>query len=340
MLTDPVLLPPSADWPHEPTSDEWWQESIVLGWADPDNEMGGFIRLSHQPNRGVAKLCFGVVSRNGPGYTRTMQDLPIRPEDRAGKGFSVDGFCSATFDGQNSRWLAKDEHIDMEIDACDAPPVFDFFSVVDRTEVSKVMTPNHIQIGGTFTGRIRIGGKEYSLKGSTYRDHSWGVRLLHNPRGDFYAAWWLGGSFGPDFSFGFSDGRSQSGHAMPHGHIYKDGKLYKATIEDACVGTSCADGMSARSARVVAHCEELGRLTIEATGYGNVVLEMEKKHFELSMPCTVVCGERRGGGSVEVIFNPRNGTDRPFWLECAALDNGPNQFVDGKLVQRPFSRPE
>lgn len=338
MIIEPVLQPENADWPHKPNGDEWWQESVVLGWTDTKNEIGGFIRLSHQPNRQFEKLCFGVVSRNGPGYTRNAQDLPFKWSDRWENGFIVDGFCSVTFDGQTSRWIAKDEHVELEIDVRDAHPAYDFMCLIEASEVSKNMFSNHIQGGGSFSGRIKIGGVEREISGETYRDHSWGTRLLHNPKADFYSAWWLGGSFGPDFAYGFGDGKSQSGHSMPYGYIVKDGKTYLVAVKDASIAVSFADAMSNRSAKVTVYCEELGNLTFEATGFGNVVLEMEKKHFELSMPCAVTCNGRTGGGSIETIFNPRNGGDRPFWLEGAALKNGPNEWRDAKLVQPPFSR--
>ena len=340
MLISPKVLPANADWPHEPSQDEWWQESVVMTWADPSAEMGGIIRLGHQPNRGFAKCCFGIVSQNGPGYTRSAQDLPIGPKDRAKDTFSVDEFCSATIDGQRSRWFADDAQCMLDIEVVDVHETYDFFSLIPRNEVTKTIIPNHIQGAGSFNGRVRLGQMERNISGFTYRDHSWGTRLLHNPKADFYSAWWLGGALGPDFAFGFGDGRSQSGHSMPFGYIVKNGEAHTVVVDDAWVGVSFGDAMSNRCARVTVSSEELGKMTFEARGYGNIVLEMEKKHFELSMPCTISCNGRTGGGSVETIFNPRNGTDRPFWLEGASLRNGLCAFRDGKLVQSGFARTE
>lgn len=339
MRLSPVILPPDVDWPHVPEADEWWQESVVLTWADPVAELGGCIRLGHQPPRGLAKCCFGVVSRDGPGYTRSAQDLPLRPEDRGRSSFTVDGFCTASFQGRTSAWSARDADCELELQVEDVHDVYDFFSLTSRSEVSRNMMAHHIQAGGAFTGRVRLGGVERDLSGFTYRDHSWGVRRLHRPAADFYAAWWLGGALGPDFAFGFGDGRSQSGDSMPFGYIVKDGQAYAVSVDDAWIGVSMRDGISGRCARVRVSCPELGVMTFEVDGYANVVLELETKHFELSMPCTIRCGERIGAGSVELIFNPRNGADRPFWLEGAALENGPCRFEGGKLVQAPFGRP-
>ncbi|HKR89606.1 MAG TPA: hypothetical protein VJS38_15645 [Phenylobacterium sp.] len=332
MLIKPVALGPGADLPHPPNADEWWQESVVLGWADPSKQIGGFMRIGHQPNRGFTKCCFGVVSKNGPGYTRSVQDLPYRPWDRTEDTFSTDEFLFVKFDDQRSRWTASDADCELDLFVQDAHPVYDFFSLTGgHTEVSKTITPNHIQAGGTFKGTVRIGDESHDVSGFTYRDHSWGTRLLHNPKADFYAAWWLGGSFGPDFSFGFGDGRAQSGDNMPFSYIVKDGLTYKVSVQDATVATAFADGMSISEATVIVSCDELGELTFVAKGYGSVVLEMERKHFELSMPSTITCGDRHGGGIVDTIFNPRNGTSRPFFLVGAALENGLNRFSNGRI---------
>jgi hypothetical protein len=171
------------------------------------------------------------------------------------------------------------------------------------------------------------------VEGFTYRDHSWGTRLLHNPHADFYSAWWFGGALGPDFSFGFGCGRAHSGSTMPFNYIVKDGVTYNVAIEDATVTQTFDDAMSITAARMVVSTEELGQMVFEAEGYGNVVLEMEKKHFELSMPATIRCGDRIGGGIVDTIFNPRNGATRPFYLVGAALENGLNEFRRGRILR-------
>jgi hypothetical protein len=338
VIIHPTVLPENSDWPHEPNGNEWWQESVVLGWADPTAEIGGCIRIGHQPNRGFAKCCFGIVSRNGPGYSRNGQDLPWRRTDRLADGFAVDDFVTAKFDGKTSRWTARDEHCEMDIHVEDVHDAFDFLTLTPRTEATQTWFSNHLQGGGTFKGRVRLGKEEFEVAGSTYRDHSWGTRLLHNPKADLYSGWWLGGAFGPNFSFGFQDGRSQSGDNMPCAYLVIDGKTYAAELIDAEVTVALGDAISPKAVKVTVYEPTLGRLTFEATGYGSVVLELEKKHFELSMPCTVRCGDKIGGGSVETILNPRNGSMRPFWIEGAALCNGLNEFRNGKLVQGPFGR--
>jgi hypothetical protein len=340
MIVDPIRMPEHSEWPHEPNGDEWWQESVVLSWADPVKEMGGVMRIGHQPNRGFTKCCFGIVSRNGPGYARNAQDLPFRASDRLPQGFATDDFLSATFDGKTSRWAARDDHCEMEIDVVDVHDPYDFMSLTPRTQTTETWFSNHIQGAGNFKGRLRLGDQWFDVQGGTYRDHSWGTRLIHNPRADLYAGWWLGGSFGPSYSFGFQNGRSQSGDSMPCAYLVIDGVTYLAEVVDAEVSVALGDGISPKGVKVVVYEPTLGELTFKARGYGSVVMALEGKHFELSMPCTVQCGDLIGGGSVETILNPRNGTARPFWIEGGALANGPNEFRKGKLVQPDFGRSE
>lgn len=316
-------LPDDVELPHDPGEDPQWQESIVLGWADPSQEIGGFIRIGHQPNLGLTRSCFGVTSRNGLNYSRTAEGLPLREADRSVDTFHADGFQSATFGVRSSRWRASDENVDLDIQVRDVHAPYDFWDLTGmRNETSRVMAANHLQAGGTFSGSVRIGDEpERAISGFTYRDHSWGPRHMDNPNADMYAAWWLVGSLGEDFSFGFGGGRMRSGLESLFGYIVKDGEVDTAVIEDASV-LMAFDGLSNRGGTVVAVSEKFGRLTFEAEGYGNVWLELGQKHFEMAMPCTIRCGNRTGGGLIDTILNPRNGTDRPTFVASGRIDNG------------------
>lgn len=318
-----VPLADDIELPHQPSDDPHWQESIVLGWADPSQQIGGFIRIGHQPNLGLTRSCFGVTSRNGLNYTRTAQDIALRPGDRSADAFRADDFQTATFGIRSSRWQASDAGVDLDIRVRDVHPPYDFWDMTGmRNETSRVMAANHLQAGGTFEGHVRIGDEPArSISGFTYRDHSWGPRYMDNPNADMYAAWWLVGSMGEDFSFGFGGGRMRSGLDSLFGYIAKDGEVDEAVIEDASV-LMAFDGLSNRGGTVVAQSRKFGRLTFEAEGYGNVWLEMGNKHFEMAMPCTIRCGDRVGGGLIDTILNPRNGTDRPAYIASGALENG------------------
>ena len=135
MISDPVdfaqptLLPEDTELPHRPSDDPQWQESVVLGWADPSKEIGGFVRIGHQPNLGLTRSCFGVTSRNGMNYARTAQDLPMSPSDRSKNAFIADGFQSATFGIRSSRWQAADSHVDLDLQVDDLHGPIDFWDL-------------------------------------------------------------------------------------------------------------------------------------------------------------------------------------------------------------------
>lgn len=316
-------LPDDIELPHDPGDDPQWQESVVLGWADPSQNIGGFIRIGHQPNLGLVRSCFGVTSRDGLNYSRTAQDLPLASTDRTSDTFHADGFQSARFGVRSSRWQASDANIDLDLNVRDVHPPYDFWDLTGtRNETSKVMAANHLQAGGTFEGLVRLGDEApRKISGFTYRDHSWGPRHMDNPNADMVAAWWLVGSLGEDFSFGFGGGLMRSGLDSIFGYIAKDGDVDVVTLEDAAV-LMAFDGLSNRGGRVVVNSHKFGRLIFEAEGYGNVWLELGKKHFEMAMPCTIRCGDRVGGGLIDTILNPRNGVDRPTYIASGKLDNG------------------
>jgi hypothetical protein len=322
-LANLVALPDDVELPHPPGDDPQWQESVVLGWADPAKNIGGFVRIGHQPNLGLTRSCFGVTARDGLSYARTAQDLPLAAGDRTKDTFFADGFQSATFGVRGSRWRASDAQVDLDLQVKDAHGPYDFWDLTgSRSETSRVMAANHIQAGGTFTGTVRVGDQPAEqVCGFTYRDHSWGPRHMDNPNADMYAGWWLVGAFGPDFSFGVGGARMRSGLDNVFGYVMKDGVVDTVRIEDASV-VMAYDGLSNRGGAVTVVSQEFGRLRFEAEGYGNVWLELGKKHFEMAMPCTVRCGDRIGGGLIDTILNPRNGTERPTYVASGALANG------------------
>lgn len=309
--------------PHDPSNDPQWQESLVLGWADPKHEVGGFVRIGHQPNLGLTRSCFGVTSRNGLNYTRTAEGLPLREGDRTRDTFFADGFQSVRFDGRKNHWLAEDENVQLDIEVVDAHGPYDFWDMTgSRNETSEIMAANHLQVGGTFSGKVKIGqDPAMTVSGFTYRDHSWGPRYMDNPHADMASGWWLVGALGDDFTFGFGGARMRSGIHSSYAYLIKDGVLDIVEIEDAAV-LMAFDGLSNRGGQVTVNSTKFGQLTFHAEGYGNVWLELGQKHFEMAMPCTVRCGDRIGGGLIDTILNPRNGTDRPQFIESGALHNG------------------
>jgi hypothetical protein len=329
-FVQPTPLPEDTELPHLPSDDPQWQESVVLGWADPSKAIGGFVRIGHQPNLGLTRSCFGVTARSGMNYARTAQDLPMSMSDRSSNAFVADGFQSATFGIRSSRWQAADSHVDLDLQVDDLHGPVDFWKLTGiRSETSRVMSANHVQAAGTFVGSLRIADEpKIPISGFTYRDHSWGPRYMENPNADMFAAWWLVGSFGPNFSIGVGGGRVRSGIDNAFGYMMKDGLFDRVVIEDASV-LMAFDGVSNRGGTVSVLSKRFGRFTFEAEGYGNVVLELGKKHFEMAMPCTLRCGGQVGGGLIDTIFNPRNGVERPIYLASGALQNGLYRSRDG-----------
>lgn len=328
------MLDPNIELPHEPGEDQQWQESIVLGFADPVKEIGGFIRIGPQPNLKMVRSCFGVCSRNGTNYTRTAQNLPWKPSDTTHDTLSADGFQSATFNGRESRWRASDENVDLDILVADAHGPYDFWKFTNADPaIASATASMHLQAGGTFEGTVRIGGDSpQQISGFTYRDHSWGPRYVNDPNFDMYATWWFVGSLGPDFTFGFGGGRWRSGVHNNFCYIVRDGEIdILNQVDDASV-LMAMDGLSVRGGRILVNSPKFGRLVFEAEGYGNVWLEMGDKHFEMSTPCTIRCGDRVGGGLINTILNPRNGNDRPVYIASGKLDNGLYQSRDGLNV--------
>ncbi|KAH6972291.1 hypothetical protein BKA56DRAFT_677247 [Ilyonectria sp. MPI-CAGE-AT-0026] len=185
----------------QPTSEKNWQDSVVLVWWDPDNNIGGFHRLGHEPNNldgSFATLWSNLVTPSGI-FKRT-QSKPLREEDSIpGGGYgSGDGSVTVEFKDGLHTWVIDEPEEDLM--ACivhrDTGPNVDCFP--KKNAIADNFAAGHLDIPGTVSGTMTIKGKTFKFQnGLSIRDHGWGVRdwgsalLSHR---------WIVGTSGPDFS--------------------------------------------------------------------------------------------------------------------------------------------
>lgn len=321
---DIVVLPLADEWPHPPEPDEAWQESVVLCFQDIAQRVGGFIRIGHHPNRGTGNCTFGVVAPK-IGFNRSRIDVPMRDGDRMPDGFAIDGFVSATFAAQTSRWIARDADCSLDLTVRNLHPHYDTWALSGLTgRFREKFAAMHTEVAGLVRGTLRIGDRSWVIDGFGWRDHSWGVRKHEDPAAALATFFWLVGSLGPDFIFGMSESVTLSGVRYRTGFVIRDGVIARPVTQDArfCV---TLDGMTMRSADVSFDAGALGRHRIEVEGFGNVLLGMGGRYLEVGMPGVARCGGREGGVHVSTMFNSRGGVEAPPLLFDASQANGINQ---------------
>lgn len=178
-----------------------WQDSVVLVWWDPENEIGGFHRLGHEPNSpdgGTAVLWSNITTP--AGTIKRTQTKKLREEDiLPGGGYgSGDGACTVEFKHGKHIWEFNDLENDIkgQIIHMDTGPNVDCFP--RKGNVTKTFASAHFDIAGTVTGVLSVKGKSYQIRaGLSVRDHGWGNRewgaalLSHR---------WIVGTAGANFS--------------------------------------------------------------------------------------------------------------------------------------------
>lgn len=322
-MPDPevILLPVEDEWPHPPTSDWDWQESVVLAFQDPAQRLGGFIRIGHHPNRGTGNCTFGIVSPDG-GYNRSGQDIAMRAGDRFEHGFAIDGFLSADFDAGSSRWRASDRDCDIDLEVANLHPLYDTWALSGLAGAFRdKFAASHTEVAGRVKGSVRIGDSRWMLDGFGYRDHSWGVRHMDDPDSALANFFWLVGSFGEDFVFAVADVITAAGKRTNMGFVIKDGEFDLPEATDISFITEL-DGISMRGARCRFQTRRHGEFDFEIEGFGNVLLGMEQRYLECGMPGRVRWGDRVGGAHLSTLFNARGGLARPPILFGASQRNG------------------
>ena len=184
---------PVQDHPH-------WQDSVVLVWWDPDNEVGGFHRLGHEPNHdgGFAVLWSSLVTPAGifkRTHTKSLRDEDVIPGGGYGSG---DGTCTVEYqDGQHIWTFSEpEEDIQARIVHRDTGPIVDCFP--KKGAIKDNFAAAHFDIPGTISGSVSFKGEAYEVRnGLSVRDHGygpreWGAVLLSHR--------WIVGTSGPDFS--------------------------------------------------------------------------------------------------------------------------------------------
>ena len=305
----------SVELPHEPESDEWWQESVVVMWSDTDSEIGGLIRIGHEPNHegGITPLWFGVFAGDGIRYRRNVTSA-LTDEDRLEHGWgSYDGRYRFTWE-DGVRLQVDDEDLSIDIHMRDFYAGTDFFPK-DGGPLTEAAAKTHTESSGAVTGAITLDGKTYEVDGLGHRDHSWGTRkwdtiLTHR---------WFPATFGPDLSFGSITWLASDGSLAKLGYVARDGEVHAVDEFDIAVKME-PDGLTHRGGT--------GTWTM---GDEQFVIEAKPIDSLLSEHHNVVCIDgisvvehegRTGFGVFEASNNPRAGAGPVLTSIRANTTNG------------------
>ena len=199
---------------HEPGPEPLWNESWYFDVADPDRELGVYLRLGRYPNRDETWLHLAVAGRDRPLVVLVDQgaSLPVDGAAYEGAGWRAEveaeplGAWHLALAGEGRRFAdpmaaagdgpgeAVPVALDLTWDAVGEPY---HYEVTTRYEVS-------CRVRGT----LRVGDEELVIDAPGQRDHSWGVR-------DWWAfGWcWSAGALDDGSAFHVADIRFAGGSA-------------------------------------------------------------------------------------------------------------------------------
>ncbi|MEA2346353.1 MAG: hypothetical protein QOG62_140 [Thermoleophilaceae bacterium] len=288
---------------QQPTDQEWWQDSVFLTWHDLKQEIGGIVRIGHEPNHagGITNLWFGVVTEDGTRFRRNVTS-PLTDADRLPDGgFGIlDGRYQWTYDG-HIHFRVEDDECSLDLTVEDFYPRTDFFPTGAGTLLDDFAS-SHYETSGRVTGTVQLDGRDYVIDGLCHRDHSWGLRLwdtLLNHR-------WCPGTFGPDLSFGAIAWHGRDGTIRQYGYVVREGRVVHADSVDILVQME-ADATTFRAGSCTWQLPGEEAFTLNFRPIDAVVFE----HHGVASVESVAVAEldgRQGVSDLAVSTNPRAGS--------------------------------
>jgi hypothetical protein len=254
-----IRLDPADEYMHPLESASNFNESMYFNVFDPDEHVGGFLRLGNRANEGYAELTTCLYLPDG-----RVAFMFNRPEITNNDAFDAGGTrfevvtpfeeLHTTYDGKvalledplqmadprkaftENPWV--EAHVDLVHRGVSpmygGEPVNDDGSPLSQDH-SGGFARGHYEQHMAVNGTVRVGDEEWAVAGFGLRDHSWGPRYWQAP-------WWyrwLTANFGDDFGFVVSIVASRDGSRRIGGMVLRDGAyehIKEATIETDWTG--------------------------------------------------------------------------------------------------------
>lgn len=251
------------DYTHPVGPEMNFNESMYFQFYDPEQRLGGFLRLANRPNEGVGERTVCLYLPDG-----TLAFGYARPQVHGNDAMMAAGLAievaepmhklRVTFVGDVSMLADPRSMIDPKRAMSTSPTVdcsvaLEYNALTSAHEQTfdgdgAAFAPNHYEQLATVRGRISVGPKSFMVNGHGLRDHSWGPRSWQAP---WFYRWLHGSSATRGFMvayFGDPDGTSRRG-----GFVFDDGRLHPCV--DVEISTERDDDDYQRTVSVIAHGE-------------------------------------------------------------------------------------
>jgi hypothetical protein len=233
--------------PLRPSEHVNWNESQALWWYDRHNEIAGFHRIAHQPNRSNAHIWHCLMARSGASFRRVATALPYEAGMRVEDVYRAE-LLSLRHDGRGGIEIGgsyPDAKVELVFnDLHESLETYILAGFKGSYVEGKELTEAHFEAAGAVKGAIELAGKRYAIDALGYRDHSWGPRKP----GDVQITNWLTGTLGPNLSFMVSKFILRNQPVAMLGYILDRGEVQVIDQADITYVLEF-DGVSIREAR-------------------------------------------------------------------------------------------
>jgi len=248
-----IRLEPDDEYMHALETASNFNESMYFNVYDPEQGVGGFLRLGNRANEGYAELTTCLYLPDG-----RVAFMFQRPEIGSNDAFDAGGTrfevvrpfeeLRTSYDGKvvlleeplqmadPRRAFSENPWVDARVALTHfgtspmygGEPVNDDGSPLSEDH-SGGFARGHYEQHMRVEGTIAVAGDEWPVRGFGLRDHSWGPRYWQAPW--YYR--WLTANFGDDFGFVISVITSRDGSQRIGGMVLRDGKyehVHDATL--------------------------------------------------------------------------------------------------------------
>jgi hypothetical protein len=308
--------PATDENPHKPGPERDWQESVVLIWWDPNNAVGGYFRVGHEPNHnGGETNIWATVHLPGESFFRNAT-LPLTPADRGSNKIGAgQGALDYSYDGQVC-WNMKEKDIAVSLRLEDFHAAIDGYIKDGKPELGGVHT-NHVEVAVRVTGTVTSRGKTWNIDGLGMRDHGWGPRNW----GTVWGHRWSVGAFDRDNSFCAVTMLLAAEKIARFGWVVRGDKIiYADKIEIvAHMANDCVSNVGGRTLMVLTTGERF------EVAFDPVAPAAAYYHHGVTCVDTLSrmsWGDRTGYGVFETSTNPQVGLHRPMTFDGGLGSDG------------------
>jgi hypothetical protein len=303
-----------------PLTGRKWQDSTWLQWWDNTNNVGGVHRIGHEYNGPDGPKVAAWTNLITPkGVFKRVAYLPLREADKLAKGWGGgdDTVRQEYIDGKHAWFInIPESRVSAELHFKDFHGAFRGFPNSGKT--SETISAEHIDVAGTVTGKITMGGETFAVNGMGLRDHGWGYRDVNLILSHRYVT----GCFGPDLSFcAYCVHNASSDTIETFGWVVKGDTAHFAKKIDMIAYVE-NDSSTTRGGHIQLTLADGEVLDCELTAVAPGIMCHVHNMFNNNTLCRATCNGRVGTGMFETSMNFHQGSRVPVKMVGNLLDTG------------------